>query len=174
MRSEADARTVVRVVRWPDDAARRDRLAEAGIPRIVVTEPGIVSERAGDPLEAWVPATVAVVDLARMTASLEASARRLAERSTPPAVDESGLLRWAGRAVVLSETETRMTRRLLAHAGAVASKAALAEAAWPAGRPRSRRSLDTLIAKLRSRLAEAGLTVRTVPKRGYQLIAVED
>ena len=174
LRSEPDHRIAVRVVRWPQDADWRDQLADAGIPRIVVTEPGIASLRVDDPLEAWVPATVAVIDLARTTESLEASARRMAERSTPPTLDESGLLRWAGRTVVPSATETRMMRRLLAQPAAVAPKSDLAGAAWPDGRLRNHRALDTLIAKLRGRVAQLGLTIRAVPKRGYQLLAAEE
>src|SRR3954467_8157357 len=93
-----DERTAVRVVRWPEDADRRDRLAEAGIPRIVITTPGI-SLVADDPLEAWIPATVTAIDLATTAKALEETAKRVAERSTPPTLDESGLLRWAGRTV---------------------------------------------------------------------------
>ena len=85
-----------------------------------------------------------------------------------PTIDEFGLLRCEGRWVSLTPTEERVMRELLDHVGRVCSRAQLVKAGWPLGLG-NERMLDTYVRRLRAKIPEYGLEIRTVRKRGFVL-----
>lgn len=153
-------------VRWPQESERRDRLAQAEVPRLLLVD---AAARAPDPvdcLEDWVRLPADDDDV-RLRASCVA--RRAALHVDPlPQLDDDGVLRVGARWTPLPPVEARLTEALLERFGAVVSREALARAGWPEGAP-GRNALDVHVLRLRRRLAPVGLGIRTVRSRGYLL-----
>jgi two-component system OmpR family response regulator len=157
-------------VRWPQEAARRDRLAMAGIPRLLLVDDGTRPPDPVDCLEDW---TRIPTDDADIRARADAIARRAALHASPlPAVDEDGVLRYGTRWTSLPPVEARLTEALVDRFGSVVSRDMLAGAGWPEGAP-GRNALDVHVLRLRRRLSPVGLAIRTVRSRGYLLEAAE-
>ena len=83
-------------------------------------------------------------------------------------IDEYGLLRRGDRWVSLTPTEERVMRVLLDRVGRVCTRTLLTDAGWPRG-PANGRILDTYVRRLRAKIPEVGLQIRTVRKRGFFL-----
>jgi DNA-binding response OmpR family regulator len=153
-------------VRWPQESERRDRLAQAEVPRVLLVD---AAARAPDPvdcLEDWVRLPADDDDV-RLRAS--AVARRASLHiDLVPDLDDDGVLRVGPRWTPLPPVEARLTEALLARFGAVVSREALGRAGWPEGAP-GRNALDVHVLRLRRRLAPVGLGIRTVRSRGYLL-----
>ena len=157
-------------MRWPEEAERRDRLATAEVPRVLLVEPSAEVPPPVDCLEDWVrlPADDADIDI-----RAAAVARRAALHvGTVPVLDQ-GVLRCGSRWTTLPPVETRLTAALLERFGAVVSRDALARAGWPEGAP-GRNALDVHVLRLRRRVGPVGLAIRTIRSRGYLLEALTD
>lgn len=120
-----------------------------------------------DPMEDWIrlPAT---------DGDLEARLNGLRLRTTTievidePTIDADGIFRLGPRWVAVPPIEARLIRALLARVGAVVSRDALLRAGWPDGHP-TRNVLDVHILRLRRRLEDLDVAIRTVRSRGYVL-----
>ena len=161
----------VALVRWPAERSERDRLSVLRRPRLLLVAPDAPAPSVEDPLEDWVRAPVDDIDVRARVDTL----RRRAAAGGPttaeePSLDDDGVLRWHGRWVSLPPVESRLTRALLDRFGAVVGRDALARAGWPEGAP-GRNALDVHVLRLRRRLGEVGLAIRTVRSRGYLLEA---
>jgi DNA-binding response OmpR family regulator len=156
----------VTLVRWPSEAARRERLAGRSSPRLLLLEDGSSPPVADDCLEDWIRVPAADSDV-RMR--LEALAVR-ASRHLPsvPFLDGDGVLRFGAGWVPLPPVEARLTRALLERFGSVVSRDVLSRAGWPTGAP-GRNALDVHVLRLRRRLIAVDLAIRTVRSRGYLL-----
>ena len=155
-------------MRWPQEAERRGRLADAEVPRVLLMDAGVRPPDPVDCLEDWVHLPA---DDEEVAARAESVARRAALHAGPVAqLDDDGVLRFGGRWTSLPPVETRLTAALLHRFGAVVSRDALARAGWPEGAP-GRNALDVHVLRLRRRLAPVGLAIRTVRSRGYLLEA---
>lgn len=148
----------------------RSRLAREGRPRLLLLDDGSAPPLVEDPLEDWTrwPAPEADVRARLDTLSLRSSLRTVG--GAPPSLDDDGVVRHAGAWVSLPPVEARLTRLMLERYGAVVSREALAKAGWPDGAP-GRNALDVHVLRLRRRLAEVALAIRTVRSRGYLLEA---
>ncbi len=156
----------VTLVRWPTEAVRRERLAEGGVPRLLLVESGAEPPAPANCLEDWIRVPAADADV---RARIEMLSLRAAHHEPPvPVLDGDGLLRAGGGWVSLPPVEARLTRVLLQRYGAVVSRDALARAGWPEGAP-GRNALDVHVLRLRRRLMPVGLAIRTVRSRGYLL-----
>lgn len=157
-------------VRWPEEATRRDRLAMAGIPRLLLVDPDVRPPDPVDCMEDWARITAEDVDV---RARADAVARRAALHVNPsPALDDDGVLRYGARWTSLPPVEARLTEALVSRFGSVVSRDVLAVAGWPDGAP-GRNALDVHVLRLRRRLSPVGLAIRTVRSRGYLLEAAE-
>lgn len=156
------------LVRWPAEADRRDRLRDAGTPRLLLVEEG-PPPPPHDCLEDWIRVPA---DDADVRARMESVTARLAHHVTAdaPDVDVDGVLRFAGSWVSLPPVEARLTAALVQRFGAVVGREALARAGWPDGAP-GRNALDVHVLRLRRRLATVDLSIKTVRSRGYLLEA---
>jgi len=85
-----------------------------------------------------------------------------------PVLDDGGLLRLGSTWVALPPLEERLLGVLLSRFGAVVAREDLMRAGWGAGDTR-RNSLDVHMLRLRRRVDEVGLEIRTVRSRGYLL-----
>ena len=156
------------LVRWPAEAERRDRLRDAGTPRLLLIEDG-PPPPPGDCLEDWIRVPA---DDADVRARLDAVMARLGRHVVPdvPVLDVDGLLHFGGSWVSLPPVEARLTAALVDRFGAVVGREALARSGWPDGAP-GRNALDVHVLRLRRRLATVGLSIKTVRSRGYLLEA---
>ncbi len=157
-------------VRWPQESDRRDRLAVARVPRLLLLEEGADPPEPIDCIEDWVRLPA---DDGDIRARVTAIGRRSGLHAEPsPELDADGVLRYAGRWVPLPPVEARLVGALLARFGAVVSRETLSEAGWPEGAP-GRNALDVHVLRLRRRIAPVSLAIRTVRSRGYLLEPAE-
>jgi DNA-binding response OmpR family regulator len=156
------------LVRWPDERDRREELRRSGRPRLLVLDDSATPPTTLDLLEDWIRLPADDTDVAARVASLEQ--RAVSQGGGVPTLDDDGVLRANGRWVALPPVEARLTMSLLDRFGAVVSRDALARAGWPDGAP-GRNALDVHVLRLRRRVGEVGLVIRTVRSRGYVLEA---
>ncbi|XBB69569.1 response regulator transcription factor [Nocardioides sp. WV_118_6] len=100
-------------------------------------------------------------------------------RQVAPRPDGTGIeldaaahtLRVAGREVLLSPTEFRMLAAIAARPGEVVRRRAVVGAAWPDGAAVSENTVDSLMRRVRAKLAEVGspATIETVRGVGYRI-----
>ena len=157
----------VALIRWPEDAATRRRLAAARRPRVLLitgSEPAPVST---DDLEDWVRLPVAPEELEVRVATLAGRARLGA--GARPTVDADGVLRTDRGWVALAPLEQRLATAMLTCAGQVVRREVLARAVWPEGPPAEPRAVDGVVKRLRRRIGPLGLVIHTVTGRGFLL-----
>lgn len=137
-----------------------------GRPRLLLVEEHAEPPIVGDELEDWIRMPVDDIDL---RARLDGLQLRLeSRREVVPQLDSDGVLRLGDGWVSLPPVEARLTSALIARLGAVVSRDALAQAGWPGGAP-GRNALDVHVLRLRRRIDDLGLKIRTVRSRGYLL-----
>jgi DNA-binding response OmpR family regulator len=151
------------LVRWPEEDERLEQLRAEGHPRLLLVDPQTSPPESADCLEDWIRLPADDRDVRARVATL---AMRAANEQPAPEIDGDGLLRYRGGWVSLSPVEGALAAALVERFGAVVGRDALARRAWPAGAP-TRNALDVHVLRLRRRIAELGLEVRTVRSRGY-------
>lgn len=159
----------VKLVRWPAESVRRDRYRALGVLRLLVIEGGVPAPVSSDVREDWVRAPVSDEDLKARVASLRAKA----EAHRLPHVDPNGVLRYAGRSITVSRTETDLLECLVRQFGVLVPRETLRECLPDRPGGASRNALDLHIMRVRRRIRPLGLVVRTVWGRGYLLEATE-
>lgn len=159
----------VALIRWPAEAERRAALASAGAPRLLVVPPTADAPVIDGCLEDWVRLPAADCDVRARVEMLRSRAQ--AHAAALPILD-GVVLTFRGVGVTLPPLEARLTQVLLERFDAVVSRQVLTGAGWPAG-VSGRNALDVHMLRLRRRLAEVGLRIRTVRSRGYLLTAVQ-
>ena len=158
----------VAYLRWPEDAAKHAALVEERRPRLLLVDEGAPPPEPTDCFEDWVVLPVEEAEIAQRTRALAARVAR--HRAVEPTVDQSGVLRFGDRLLVLPPVEARLAAAMCTRFGVVVGREALATAGWPEGAP-GRNALDVHLVRLRRRLAGIDLTLRTVRSRGYLLEA---
>jgi DNA-binding response OmpR family regulator len=154
-------------LRWPVEEERRRQLADAGVPRLLVIEPGALPPAVESPLEDWIRTPASEIDRA---ARIEVLRRRAngADTRSAPTVDENGIVRTGRQWAAVPPVEARLVTLLIERFGAVVSRDELCAAGWPDGGA-ERNVLDVRILRLRRRIEPIGLVVHTVRSRGYLL-----
>ncbi|MGI9032178.1 MAG: winged helix-turn-helix domain-containing protein [Acidimicrobiales bacterium] len=152
------------LLRWPDEAIVRDRMAAAGEARLLLVQQGHDPPAMADCLEDWIRVPASEEEVRARVDGI--SIRRCAHEHPPPSVDDDGVLRYNGLWVALPALEGRLVATLLSRFGAVVGRETLIRAVW-LGDPRERNTLDVHVLRLRRRIAPLGLAVRTVRSRGY-------
>jgi DNA-binding response OmpR family regulator len=154
------------LVRWPNEADRRERLIAQSRPRLLVIEGGAEPPVPEDCLEDWIRVPASETDLSVRLRGLSGRVGR----HTPgcPTLDGDGVLRFGTVWAALPPVESRLTSALVDRFGGVVGREALATAGWPEGAP-GRNALDVHVLRLRRRLEPLGLAIRTVRSRGYVL-----
>ena len=156
----------VALLRWPDEAPRRDSLVATGVPRLLLLEPGHEPPLPADCLEDWIRVPAPEDEVRARTAGL--AVRGGSHNPAVPELDAHGVLRMGAGWVPLPPVEARLTGALVDRFGGVVSRESLSRAGWPGGTP-GRNALDVHVLRLRRRLGPMGLAIRTVRSRGYLL-----
>ena len=157
------------LVRWPEEDARLRQLRDTGSPRLLLLNGESEPPDSADCLEDWIRLPADDRDVRARVAALSS---RAAIDQTAPEVDGDGLLRFRGRWVALSPVESALAITLVDRFGAVVGRETLARRAWPDGTP-TRNALDVHMLRLRRRIAQLGVEVRTVRSRGYLMQAAQ-
>ncbi len=158
------------LLRWPWEADARSRLAREGRARLLLVDDATAPPAVEDPLEDWIRVPAPEADVRARLDTLLVRSALPGVPVRPPTLDEDGVVRHAGSWVSVPPVEARLTRLLLDRYGAVVSRDALARVGWPDGAP-GRNALDVHVLRLRRRLGEVGLVIRTLRSRGYLLEA---
>ena len=161
----------VESLRWPEQRSRRSALRDARLPRLLLVDPADGPPVCADALEDWAFSSATDAELEARTIALRLLAEGSMEETPapkPPELTADGILRVGSAWVSLPPLEARLIYAMLERPGAVVSRDRLTEAGWPDG-TNDRNSLDVHIMRLRRRLSELGLVVRTVRSRGYAL-----
>ncbi|HKN38655.1 MAG TPA: winged helix-turn-helix domain-containing protein [Acidimicrobiia bacterium] len=155
------------VIRWPADQDRRRELADLGVPRLLLVDSDATPPICTDPLEDWIrlPSDERDID-ARMN-GLRARASSWAP-STRPELDGHGRLLRGTRWVPLSPIEEQLCTLLIGEFGQVVSDTELIARAWPEGTG-TPTGLRLQMTRLRRRIADLQLEVRSVRGKGYVL-----
>ena len=155
------------LLRWPVEAARRERLVGRQVPRLLLVEGG-AAPPPGDCLEDWIRVPAPDADVRRRVQDLAARAAR--HHPAAPVLDPDGVLRYGEAWTSLPPVDARLARALIERYGAVVNRELLSRAGWPGGQP-GRNALDVHVLRFRRRIAPLGLELRTVRARGYLLQA---
>jgi hypothetical protein len=141
-----------------------------GILCLLVVEGGVPAPICSDVREDWVRAPVTDDDLRVRIATLRAKsdAYRL------PHVDPNGVLRFGGRSITVSRTETDLLECLVRQFGVLVTREALRDCLPDRPGGASRNALDLHIMRVRRRIRPLGLVIRTVWGRGYLLEGIEN
>ena len=152
------------VLRWPEQEAEAARLSSAGLPRLLLVEPGADPPESGDCEEDWLRLPA---DDRDVMVRLRALARRAGRHLPLPQVDGQGRLLHRGRWVSLSPIDQHLAELLVERFGRVVLKEELARHAWD--EPPSSNAVRVHLTRLRHRLAPLGLAIRGVRGVGVLL-----
>lgn len=156
----------ITLIRWPAESERLPELRDSRIPRLLLVDEEADPPLVMDELEDWVRLPAPDQDV---RARLEGLSRRAeAVGLRVPEIDEHGIVRFNGGHTSVPPVEARLAEMLISRFGSVVGRSELTEAGWPGGHA-NRNALDVHVLRLRRRLSEAGLSIRTVRSRGYLL-----
>jgi two-component system, OmpR family, response regulator len=156
----------ITLVRWPAEAQRLPQLREDRVPRLLLVDEQAPPPIVADEFEDWVRLPAPSQDLRARVEGL--SRRAEAAGQCRPEIDEHGVVRFNGAHTAVPPVEARLAEVLIDDFGTVVRRDRLSEAGWPGGHA-NRNALDVHVLRLRRRLVEAGLSIRTVRSRGYLL-----
>lgn len=146
------------LVAWPGQCERRERLAAAGQPRLLVVEEDHVPPAPLDELEDWVRAPYDADEAVTRWRVLE-HRRRI--RPVELRLDDSGLLRHCGRWVALSAIEEATAVPLVARAGR-AVPIAVVTAAYEAAGGAATGGVPAPVARIRRKAERLGLRLHVL------------
>ncbi len=156
----------VELLHWPGERQRRERLRANGRPRLLLVEHGVEPPTPSDLLEDWIRVPAARSDVRARIDGILRRAEFTADAEI--SIDDTGSLRTGPHRIPLPPVEARILAELIDQQGKVVSRAALAATVWPNDAP-DRNVLDVHLVRLRRRVAEAGLQIRTIRSRGLLL-----
>lgn len=155
----------VELIHWPSQSLRRRRLADLERPRLLLVAAEADPPRSTDLIEDWVRLPASDGDVRARIRDLQL---RVAQHDTAPTIDDDGVLRYAMKTVALSDLHARLIRLLVDRLGRVVSRSELEDAGWGENPP-ARNTVDVHMTRLRRRLADVDLSMRTVRNRGFIL-----
>jgi hypothetical protein len=155
----------VPLIEWPIEEERRQDLAAAGLPRLLVVSRGQPPPRMLDVLEDWVRAPADVSEVMARQATLRA---RVPTRQMPT-VDEHGLLWFGASWVSVPPSQLGVVRQLVDGAGRLVAADDLRCAyAADGGNPDSA-AMKAVMVRLGRRVNDVGLRLHNIRGRGYLL-----
>jgi hypothetical protein len=155
------------VLRWPSDPDRRRELADFGIPRLLLLDNDAPPPVCADPLEDWIRLPAGEQDIDARLNALRARAASWWPAARPE-LDGHGRLLRGTRWVAVSPIEERLCALLIDEFGEVVSDRLLLDRAWPEGTG-TPTGLRLQMTRLRRRIADLQLEVRSVRGKGYVL-----
>jgi DNA-binding response OmpR family regulator len=155
----------VELLEWPGEAARREVLARAGVPRVLLIPADATPPQTLGVDEDWVRLPAAESDIVARATQLLC---KEGVRSDTPYVDAHRVLHRAGATVTLTAAEAAIMNLLLRNAGIVVSRTDLEREVWTDTAP-SRDAIDAAIYRLRRRLSGLSLCIRSARSQGFLL-----
>ncbi len=156
----------VELVSWPAGGDRRDALARAAVPRLLLVAADAAPPDVVGVDEDWIRLPAAESDVrARATQLLRFDARL---RSDAPYIDDNRVLHRAGRTVTLTIAEAAIMSLLIQNSGTVVTHRELESDVWDGVAP-SHDAIDAAIYRLRRRIGGLSLCIRSVRGRGFVL-----
>jgi hypothetical protein len=156
----------VPLLRWPDDATERQRLAAARRPRILLVAQHVEPPDVVDELEDWLRDPPEAADLVARIASLTQRAERL---QALPRLDGDGLLWCNGRWVAIPDAQLCVVELLLAATNELVRTEVVTSVYAGQGGSGHRASVKTMLNRLQGRFAEVGLTLHFLRGKGVLL-----
>lgn len=158
--------TGIEIIDWPRDRRLREQLARAGVPRLLLIDSPETRPDRLAPDETVLPSTSSRGERAGALLALADAVRQF--DTADPWVDARGVLHRGSAAVQLTAGEAAVTAALLQQPGSVVGREFLQQL-LDADHPRSARSLEAVMYRLRRRLVDLHLVVRTVRGRGFAI-----
>ena len=155
----------VALIRWPSEAGDRWRIAEAGLPRLLLVEAGAAPPDSWESDEDWIRVPADPVDLHHRAETLR---RRWAAVEADVVIDDDGLVWRDGSWAALAPIELALVEWLVDRQGQVVRRDDLEQAAWP-DEGHGSRALDRAISRARVKLHPLGLEIHRIPSCGYLL-----
>lgn len=147
------------MVSWPDERDLRERLARAGVPRLLLVAEGAAPPESVGPDEDWIRMPADERDVLARVRTLLRNVARLDEQR--PWIDEHRIAHRGDSTVVLTAAEAVVATALFTSPGTVVSRAELETLLWH-DQPPSKRAVEAVVYRLRRRLLPLHLRVRTV------------
>ena len=156
----------VAFIPWPGSPV--DLPGAAGPGRLYLVESGAEPPSVEGCLEDWVMLPASEEEISARAVALLKRLRLHQGPGDRPHLDKMGVLHLGERWVDLPPLEARLFRLLLDRLGEAVGTDELLAAGWGSG-TNSRGNLRIQVLRLRRRLAETGLSIHTLPGRGYML-----
>jgi DNA-binding winged helix-turn-helix (wHTH) protein len=156
----------IEFVRWPDTGGLRERLARAGIPRLLLVQPNDKAPVELDPDEDWVRLPASFDDVESRCRQL--AGRVLERHREQPALKDGLVLRRGSDRVFLTPVEALVVTALLDKPGELVQRSQLAALIWEGRSAPSTRALDSVLYRLRRKLFRLGIIVQAVSSRGFR------
>lgn len=150
----------VALVHWPKDSARREQLALARVPTLLL----VASDAAPPAVDTWEDWIRLPADERDVSIRMQGLARRVRR----PELIDGAVLRSNCGSVMLSPPESAVAWPLIRSDGQLVSREELERAVWPDGAPTAR-ALDDLVYRLRRRIKPLHLDVFRAWGRGFVL-----
>jgi hypothetical protein len=159
----------VQIIRWPAESSRVHIARGQGMLCLFVVEGGCPAPTVNDIREDWIRVPAPRDDFAVRISALQARAGSYAA----PVLDLDGVLYFNGRTVALSATEEEFLRPLIQRFGKIIPREEIISALSRERGDMSRNALDLQVLRIRRRVGQLGLQLRTVWRRGYLLTLAE-
>jgi DNA-binding response OmpR family regulator len=153
------------LLRWPREDDRRKACRAAGVPVLLLVEPGETPPFDTGELEDWVRTSADSIEVHARVTALFGRARQ--QQLPSPVLDHNGVLHVGKRWIGLSPIDERLTRVLVDNLDDLVDVQTLERAGWDE-RPASN-VLRVRLLRLRRALEPLGLTIRNVRNQGYVL-----
>jgi len=163
-------RAGVELVAWPTDEGLRQRLARAGVPRLLLVAHDAEAPWAVGLDEDWVRMPAQEGDVVARLQRLAGVLGRLGHDH--PVVDRNHIVHFGGTSIVLSPAQAVLVSELLERPGQVVDRTHLEAMLWPDGAP-GPKALDGVVFRVRRRLQGLGLVIRSTHGRGFSLDAYD-
>lgn len=155
----------VRLVRWPDEATFRDKLAALGVPRILVLDARVAPPTTWDEIEDWVrvPVSKSELELRAVTVA------RRADAIERPWLDEEGLLWFRDRWIVLPRGQRPVIETLARNFGRVVRDDEVSAVFAGSESSTHAEAVKTSMRRISDLLRPLGLVLKRVRGSGYLL-----
>jgi two-component system response regulator TctD len=160
----------VPLLRWPDEEDRRQALAAAGQPRLLLLTAHQPPPDEWDALEDWLREPVDPVELEVRRLTVRRRADKARRR---PWFDDAGLLRSGDGWVDIPPGQVPMAKLLVERLDQVVRRDELVAACEAAGVSTHATAVKAAVGRLERRLGPLGLRLRSIRDRGY-LLEIED
>jgi DNA-binding response OmpR family regulator len=162
---DPDVTVTVPLVRWPDEAVTRERLARTSTPCLLVVAGPARPPTQWSELEDWVREQAPRAEFVTRATTV---ARR-ADRLGRPYLDRGRAVRFRERTVIVPESQLQLVALLVERYGETVSDVEIRAICGEGGTSTHGEAMKTALRRLRNTLAPLGLHLARVRASGYLL-----